>query len=388
MKKVLVLVASETNLPVIKAAKNLGCYVITCDNEPENIGHKYADEALFIDVYDTEQLIEAIAKKNIDAVLTFVSAHGLTTAASISQKFKLPGYSPKNLNVITNKDLFRKYQQNTGINFPDFQVFDDLYKVDAQDISYPAVIKPVNQGGSIGVEVLKTEKDLKNYINNVNGEYADGRFIIEQYLDRRKLLNGDCIVYKGKVIASLIGDYLFDRKMSNSIPVATLFPSKYNSKKALDAVNTIINGLKIPNGIINFEAVIIDDKAYIIEINPRPSGNFLWKLMSRHYKCDIPELCVKLSLGENIDESMFEKKEFKSHYAYQLIYTASRKLLKRKDLPQKLQESVINVEWFYNTGDEVNPLKSLYDRIGVALFDFKGLDQKLYYLNHLNSFRI
>jgi len=388
MGKVLVLVASETNLPVIKAAKNLGCYVITCDNEKENVGHKFADEALFIDVYDTGQILEAIRGKDIDAVLTFASDHGLKSGAVISEKLNLPGYSHENLELISNKGFFREYQKKAGLNHPEFQVFDNLHSINAQNIRYPAVVKPVNQGGSVGVEILKSKNDLRNYMDNAEGGFAEGRFIVEQFLDRAKLLNGDCIVYNGRIIASLIGNYIFDEKTAPVIPVATLFPSKYNPEKALGEINSAISGLEIPNGIINFEAVIIEGKAYIIEINPRPSGNFLWKLMSRHFMCDIPELCVKLSLGENIDEGKFDKVKYVSHYAYQLIYAASSKNLQVIDLPQELKESIIDMKWFNKEGDEVNALKSLYDRIGVALFEFKDLSQKHNYLSNLDKFRI
>ena len=36
MKKILILVAGEANLPIIQAAKSLGYYVITCDNNASN----------------------------------------------------------------------------------------------------------------------------------------------------------------------------------------------------------------------------------------------------------------------------------------------------------------------------------------------------------------
>ena len=44
MKKLMVLGGSRYALPVIKAAHDLGIYVITCDYLPDNIAHKYSDE--------------------------------------------------------------------------------------------------------------------------------------------------------------------------------------------------------------------------------------------------------------------------------------------------------------------------------------------------------
>ena len=44
MKKLLLLGGSRYLLPVIKAAKELGIYTITCDYLPNNIAHKYSDK--------------------------------------------------------------------------------------------------------------------------------------------------------------------------------------------------------------------------------------------------------------------------------------------------------------------------------------------------------
>ena len=44
MKKLMVLGGSRYALPVIKAAHDLGIYVITCDYLPDNIAHKYSYE--------------------------------------------------------------------------------------------------------------------------------------------------------------------------------------------------------------------------------------------------------------------------------------------------------------------------------------------------------
>ena len=109
MKKILILVAGESNLPFIRAAKDLGLYVITCDNNLSNPGHKIADENLFIDVYNHEAIIEAIKDKNIDGVVSFVSAHGLNTASIISEHYHLKGYSQTALKTLTNNYLTQLY---------------------------------------------------------------------------------------------------------------------------------------------------------------------------------------------------------------------------------------------------------------------------------------
>ena len=151
MKKILILVAGESNLPFIQAAVKLGIYVISCDNNKSNPGHRISDENLFIDVYDHEAIIEAIKDKNIDGVMSFVSAHGLYTASIISEHYQLPGYTQTALEILTNKGLFRDFLVRIDLNFPTYQCVQDIGEIDLKQLTYPIIIKPTDSGGSQGV---------------------------------------------------------------------------------------------------------------------------------------------------------------------------------------------------------------------------------------------
>ena len=129
MKKILILVAGESNLPFIQAAKDLGFYLITCDNNASNPGHKIANENLFIDVYNHEAIIESIKDKNIDGVMSFVSAHGLNTASIISEHYHLKGYSQTALKTLTHKGLFRDFLSRSNLNFPSYQCVDKFDEI-------------------------------------------------------------------------------------------------------------------------------------------------------------------------------------------------------------------------------------------------------------------
>ena len=54
MKRLMILGGSRYALSVIKAAHELGCYVITCDYLPDNIAHKYSDEYCNVSIIEKE----------------------------------------------------------------------------------------------------------------------------------------------------------------------------------------------------------------------------------------------------------------------------------------------------------------------------------------------
>ena len=57
MKRVLMLGGSRQQIPIIKLAKEMGLYVITCDYTPENPGHKFADEYYDVSTTDLEKVL-------------------------------------------------------------------------------------------------------------------------------------------------------------------------------------------------------------------------------------------------------------------------------------------------------------------------------------------
>lgn len=389
MKKILVLVASQVNLPVIKAAKELGYYVISCDNIPSNPGHQIADENLFIDVYDAEAIYGQVKDKNIDAVVSFVSSHGLYTASYLSEKLGLPGYSNEALKTLSDKNLFRSFLKEADLNYPAFQFLDKQQELDFRGVQYPAIVKPVDKGGSVGVAKVTNEKELLAALDNAKSLSNSGRVIVEEFLASQTSINGDCIVHNGRLCLSFIGDYIYNRALSDVLPLGTLFPSIHDTKGATGQIQEIVSRLKIPDGIINFEAIIQDGRAFIIEINPRLSGNFLWKLMGFQYDIDVPETYLKTLLkeeGKDLRLDRFEQNQ--NYYAYNLIYAEEDKIFNGLDLPQELSKSVKESMFFLDLGVRAKEIKTLYDRIGLALMEFDSRDDMNHYLKSFNYFKI
>lgn len=57
-KKLMILGGSRYALPVIKAAHDLGVYVITPDYLPDNIAHKYSDEYCNVSITEKEAVLQ------------------------------------------------------------------------------------------------------------------------------------------------------------------------------------------------------------------------------------------------------------------------------------------------------------------------------------------
>lgn len=90
MKKLFILGAGIYQVPLIKAARNLGYYTIVTSIPGNYPGFKYADKVYYENTTDYKALLEIAKEEKIDGVLT-----AGTDVAVISQ-----GYIAENLGLI------------------------------------------------------------------------------------------------------------------------------------------------------------------------------------------------------------------------------------------------------------------------------------------------
>ena len=94
MKKLLLLGGSRYLLPVIREAKALGLYTITCDYLPDNIAHRYSDEYHNVSITDKEATLALARALQVDGVMSFACDPGVVTAAYVAEKMGLPNVGP------------------------------------------------------------------------------------------------------------------------------------------------------------------------------------------------------------------------------------------------------------------------------------------------------
>ena len=119
MKRLMILGGSRYALPVIKAAHELGCYVITMDYLPDNIAHKYSDEYCNVSIIEKDAVLEEAMRLQIDGIMSFACDPGVVTAAYVAEKLGLPFQgSHESTSILQDKGLFRQFLTENGFNVP------------------------------------------------------------------------------------------------------------------------------------------------------------------------------------------------------------------------------------------------------------------------------
>ena len=98
MKRLLMLGGAMQQIPIIRMAKDMGHYVITCDYLPENPGHKLADEYYDISTTDLDGVLELAKGLDLDGIIAYASDPAAPTAAYVAEKLGLPGNPYESVN--------------------------------------------------------------------------------------------------------------------------------------------------------------------------------------------------------------------------------------------------------------------------------------------------
>jgi len=167
------------------------------------------------------------------------------------------------------------------------------------------IIKPIKGAGSGGIFNLYYKNDKLIGLDKFMNEYKDNiflnltnKFIVEEFIGGTEH-NLDIVMYKGKIYFWHISDDLID--MIYFQDIGTRFPSKLNKKDSLEMYQQTINildHLNIKNGVYHFEFKFYNNKAYLIELNPRrPGGNYV-DYIDKLYGSNLNYDEILISLGK------------------------------------------------------------------------------------------
>jgi len=372
-KNIIIIGAGLFQIPAIRAAKEMGHYVITFDKNPSAPGSSLADEHYIVSTHDSENILKHAIKINetrkIHAALT-IGTDATDSVSMITEKLGLPGISYKDAcSTSVNKKNMRERLLEYNIPQPQFydvKTLSEAINV-AKYIGYPVVLKPVDSMGARGVIMVSRESEMAYaFRESFNASRSEKKVIVEEYIPGYEL-SIDCLVYKGKIHFLCIGDRIIE-KAPYFVETGHQIPSSLDDYMLLEAKAIMIKAIKalnINNGAAKGDIKVNYSGAYIGEIAGRLSGGF----MSSHTLplstgINAAKEAIKIALGEKPDL----KPKFNKSSVERAILPESGKILsitgveKARKLP-----GIAEIHLNYKEGDIINPLKSNIGKAGNVI---------------------
>ncbi len=231
-----------------------------------------------------KKYLNEIDKSKVDII--FNALHGKDGEDGVAQSYfeylKIPYTHSGVISSINamdkgiSKDIFKKNKILT----PNYFILDyNNYKSDLifslikkNKLSFPIVIKPTNEGSSIGVKISKNIKSLKKEAKNLFKNYSN--LIFENYIPGQEV---QVAVMNGKALGAIELQpkrrfYDYKAKYSKSAKTTHIMPaniSKNNYKKILKIAEKV-HKLFNCRGVTRSDFKLYKNHFYLFEINTQP----------------------------------------------------------------------------------------------------------------------
>lgn len=381
-KKVLLLGGLRYLLPVIEAAHNLGHYVITCDNVPENIAHKYSDEYCNVSIVDKVAVLELARKLQIDGIMSFAVDPGVVTASYVQEQLGLPGNPYNSVCILQNKDRFRNFLTNHGFNVPKAKGFSSIQEALSEKywFSWPVIVKPTDAAGSKGVTKVDCIEKLKSALQKAFQYSLSKRVIVEEFIDKQGCSSDtDCFSINGELKFVSFSAQRFDEKAVNPFtPSAYSWPSTMTNEQEAELTAEIQRLLKLlgmRTSIYNIETRIgADGKPYIMEVSPRGGGNRLAEMLRYATGIDLITNAVRAAVGEEVID--MKQRGYNGYWAEIILHAPKEGSFVALDINADFYESyVVQKDLWVEKGDHVSSFKGANDAIGTLVLKFNSEEE-------------
>ena len=223
-------------------------------------------------------------KKNI--YLIFNALHGRDGEDGIAQSyfeyFKIPYThsgiisSMNAMDKIISKKIFKKNKILTpnyvALNSVNYKKFLKEKLLKNLHFNYPMVVKPSNEGSSIGVEICKNFEQLKKSIIKLIKQYK--ALIVENYIAGQEI---QVAVINGKALGAIELKpkrkfYDYKAKYFKSASTKHIMPADINKNNYNNVLKLAEKAHKALNcrGVTRSDFKFINNKFYLLEINTQP----------------------------------------------------------------------------------------------------------------------
>jgi len=385
MKKLLLLGGSAQQVIAIETAKKLGCYTVLCDYLTDNPGQYHADRFYLVSTTDKEAVLDVAKKEKIDGILAYASDPAAPTSAYVAEKLGLPGNPYDSVEILCNKDRFRKFLAENGFCTPKAQGYIDI-KSALNDIKsgffkMPLIIKPVDSSGSKGVGKIENDADAIEKLEYAMSFSRAKRIIVEEFVEKYGYqIAGDGLSVEGKLVFRYFANDHFDPKCINPfVPISASFPYNMPSEiqnKIHNEIQRLLSLLKMKTCTYNFDMRIDRDlNVYLMEVAPRDGGNYIPDVIKYATGVDLVECSVKAAIGEQIDCSGFGSPSgFWSYYA---VHSYNDGVLKDILISDEAKKHIVENHIIKKAGDKISSFTGANTTLGCLLMRFDSMEQML-----------
>ncbi|MFI2434713.1 ATP-grasp domain-containing protein [Streptomyces sp. NPDC018693] len=367
----IVLGASEEQIPLFQEARRRGIPTIAVDMRPDAPALPFADAALEISTRNTDAIADALGHARPAGIVAGASDAALASWHALGLRYGTAYVYPKNALAAGDKATFHAIAASCGITGYGWTASDNPEEVvvQAATLSFPLMIKPVDGSGSKGVTYVTHPDDLPAAVARARSYSASRSVIAEEFVQGRPLAI-EVFMQDGRAALTCIkdkdfvdGGFVVRRLRTASLPSAT-------QHQLQTTVERLCRALDIANGPANFDVVLgADGQERVIEANTRLGGDGVPRLLAAAYGVNVVGALVALALGEPLDDYLVPTRD--AHAAVELIgspLATDGELVGWEGVTEaRSTPGITDVELYAKPGDLVRPHVQSGHKIGMLI---------------------
>ena len=365
-KTVLVLGAGRGQVGLINAAHALGHRAVVVSIPGDYPGFRIADETVEADLKDAETVANIAKELSVDGVVAAGADLALPALGMACELNGLPGLNISSSKLSSDKSLMKEAFVANGVNTARHitaRKQEDALEA-LKQLRLPLIVKPVDLGGSRGINIVFEAKDMADAYRNTMESTSVDYCVIEEYIEGYEV-SATALVAGGEILFVLpTGDVRYGE--NDEFPVGHYVPLDCEQDvldKMDEQVRKAIKALRLDNCAVNADLIIREGEVYVLELTGRLGSNAMPELTSHYYGEDIHKFIVEIALG-NIDYARrfnFSPATDKMWYA-QMLLSEKSGVLKKGSVDDDCE-----ILFFIKEGQKVSPFRNLRDCIGQVV---------------------
>ena len=260
------------------ALKKLGFETIIVNCNPETVSTDYdTSDKLYFEPLTLEDVLQIYKKeKPLGVIAQFGGQTPLNLAAKLKEEgVNILGTTPEVIDLAEDRDQFRMMMDKLGIPMAESGMASNVEEAKeiASRIGYPVMVRPSFVLGGRGMEVVRDEESMEEYMKAAVGVTPDRPILIDRFLHNALECEADAISDGTQAFVPAVMEHI-ELAGIHSGDSACIIPSKHISEKHLKTIEEYTRKIAVEMnvvGLMNMQYAIEDDTVYVLEANPRAS---------------------------------------------------------------------------------------------------------------------